>query len=134
MNVLTKARSPLLVGAGAIAVCAGLVLRDPNQPGSWGLCPVLWTTGYYCPGCGMLRATHAALTGDVGRIASYNPLWFVAVPALVALWVLSMRNAFSAEERRVTVPTWAYVAVAVVLTVFGVIRNLPGMEFLRPPV
>ena len=50
---------------GGVAVAlATLATVDPNQPGHYPTCPFLATTGFYCPGCGALRAVHDLLHGE----------------------------------------------------------------------
>ena len=48
-------------------------------------CPLLTLTGIPCPTCGITRATRLALHGDFGAATRMHPLWFVVVPACIAL-------------------------------------------------
>lgn len=51
-----------------------------------GTCPIRWFTGLSCPGCGMTRATLAALRLDLGAAVHYHPLfWFPPVALAVYL-------------------------------------------------
>ena len=93
-------------------------------------------TGLHCPGCGMTRATHAAIEGEWLAAFRFNPLGVFLLPlALVALipeaigWV------------RGTPPPWkmpigkrgAWILAWTVI-VYAVIRNLPfpPFEWLAP--
>lgn len=127
-----RMRAPVLVGVGGLALCVAIALHDPNEPGSWGACPFLAVTGHFCPGCGMLRAVHAILHGDVVGAAGFNPLLFVVAPVLTLLWAASTRRAWLGVPSRVAFPRWRLVAVGVLLGLFWVMRNLPGLEFLAP--
>ena len=54
--------------------------------------PDLALAGIYCPGCGMLRATHDLAHGDVMGALQRNPLAPLVLAALVAIyavWVVS---------------------------------------------
>src|SRR5690606_29933893 len=53
---------PLLVGVLGLAACVLLAVRDPNAPGSYGFCPSRALFGIDCPGCGLMRGTHALVT------------------------------------------------------------------------
>lgn len=126
-------RAPLLVGAGGAALAAALVLRDPHQHGSWGLCPFLLVTGVPCPACGGLRATHDLLTGHVGAALSSNA-YAVGTALLVAVAWASWLAAAARGRRpawlaRLTVagPVWALGLLA-----FGALRLLPALSVLRP--
>lgn len=73
----------------------------------------------------MTRAAHALLHGDVAAAFRFNPLGMALIPlGLVA---------FAAGMRRMG-PKTAWV-LALVVIMFGVLRNLPGQPFelLAPP-
>ncbi|MFC8500745.1 DUF2752 domain-containing protein [Pedococcus sp. NPDC057267] len=126
-------RAPLLVGAGGAALAAALVLRDPHQHGSWGLCPFLLLTGVPCPACGGLRATHDLLTGHLGAALSSNAYAVATAFLVVAAWASWL--AAAARGRRpawaarlpVAGPVWALGLLA-----FGALRLLPALSVLRP--
>lgn len=108
----------IVVIAGAVVFFAG-----PSSP--WlPKCLLHEMTGLHCPGCGMTRATHALLHGDVPGAFRFNPL----VMALLPLGALALAFRF-----RVGIKT-AWVLVLLVI-VFGVLRNLPSWPFvlLAPP-
>ena len=81
----------------AIVAGAGIwALRhlDPNAANSpFPPCSFLAVTGYYCIGCGLTRALHALVHGDVLTALSMNPLAMVmlAVAPLVLGWALGWR-------------------------------------------
>lgn len=113
-------------------MCVAINIHDPNQPGSWGTCPFLHLTGFACPGCGMLRATRALFDGDLATAASRNPLTFVVLPGLVVVWVMSVRSAWTGRTSQQGLPGWVFYLIFGVLLAFGVVRNIPGFEFLGP--
>jgi len=76
--------------ASSAAAAAGVwVLRrfDPSVAGSpLPGCLFYEFTGLYCPGCGMTRALHALVHGDLAQMMAMNPLLpllMIAVPLLV---------------------------------------------------
>lgn len=121
------------VGVAVLTGAAALVLavRDPNESGSYPLCPTRALTGLDCPGCGALRAVHALVTGDPVRAAGHNLLLVAALPLALFHYVLWARPsvADSRWARRVLhglgrpAVGWGVVATIVVFTV---VRNLSG--------
>ncbi len=124
---------PGAVTASLAAVTLYTVVRNPHQPGAFPACVFLAGSGYYCPGCGGLRAMHDLLNGDVVGALHMNALVVLGiVPALLAglaWWIAALAND---KVPRVRIPVWLAVSIPVLLGVFWVVRNLPGMEFLRP--
>ena len=123
-----QAGAVLLVVVGtAVAV----TLRDPHEPGSFGICPSLLLIGIHCPGCGTLRGMAALTSGDIAGTMGHNLL---LIPMLVALVAWALLQWFPKVEAKFRVqasrfrPTWVNVPVivGVVFLIFTVLRNLPG--------
>lgn len=126
----------LVALALAPIACVVLYLFDPAaKDDPYPNCPFLWLTGYYCPGCGTLRAYHQVLRGDPGTALGLNPLTVVALPALVyavaSAWLTGYRGRGLPMPRFHPNAGWA---VAGVLIVFGVIRNVPldALDWMHP--
>ena len=122
---------PVAVGLLAFLPLGFVAAVDPNQPGHYPTCPFLWLTGWYCPGCGSLRAVHALTHLDVGTALARNPLTVVFVGVLAVLWASWLNRSVTGRPRRVA-PAWTLWALLGVVCVFWVARNLPGMEWLAP--
>lgn len=123
-----------LLATGAVAAAGLTVLAtvDPNTPGHYPTCPFLALTGYWCPGCGALRAGHALVHLDVGTALARNPLAVVAAVWLVAWYVVSWWRLLARRPRRSMVhPVWLYTLLGVVC-VYWVARNVPGWTWLSP--
>ena len=121
---------------GGLIVLRALTLPR-NSPGLPDLCPLHRTTGLWCPLCGGTRATRELMHGDLGAAMGYNPFALVlevVVMVLVARWLL----AWLRGRRRPLVTGREGILLGVALTVFAVVRNLPGMwvyfgPLLGPP-
>lgn len=133
------ARGPVRSAAGPLAAAAVvggatlvLALRSPHVSGSYGVCPSVALFGIWCPACGGLRAVHDLAHADLAGAWAHNELFVLTVPVMVAAWVrwLGLRRGW---WRAAPIPAWtAWVALAA-LVAYGVLRNLPGFEFLAPP-
>ncbi|ROS74391.1 DUF2752 domain-containing protein [Cellulomonas sp. PhB143] len=124
------ALGPLAVGAAAASALAYVAVVDPNRPGHYLVCPVLALTGWSCPACGGLRATHDLTRLDLAAAWSANPLWVMLAPVLVAAWAAWLVRALRGQPRPpgaragTRVPARALVVLGVVVA-FGVLRNVP---------
>lgn len=111
--------------AGAAAV---LYTFDPARYVLTPPCAFRTVTGWACPGCGLTRAAHALLHGDVARAFSLNPWAFFSGPAL-ALFFATPRIAPPATSRRVrAVLAWTGLALTLA---FWVWRNTSDYPFAR---
>jgi hypothetical protein len=113
------------VGAGAVAL---LATRNPNVPGSYGVCPFKALTGWDCPFCGGLRGTYSLLHGDVLTALDHNLLLplYLAIGVAVAVSVVWRGGTLAAG--RLTARHWW--VLAGVIVAFGVVRNLPMFPYL----
>ena len=75
-------RSLILVIAITLLLVFGFIYYalDPSTSGAFPQCFFLSLTGYKCPGCGIQRAIHALLHGDVAGAFRYNAFLMVAIP------------------------------------------------------
>jgi hypothetical protein len=124
--------APVATIAGLAAATIALHVRDPHSSGSWGYCPIS-LLGFYCPGCGGLRAVNDLTQGDLMGAVSSNAHLILAMPVAVfvlARWTL---DAWRGRQRgRTALSSWPVLSVGIALTtVFAVARNLPG-SWLAP--
>ena len=138
MTLTTAARyrpvaAPLAVLAAGAAAVAVVGAVDPEQPGHYPTCPFLSVTGWWCPGCGSLRALHALVHGDVGTAIDRNVLTVLAVPALLVAWGAWLRRSATGRPRaRWAAPPAALGALLGTIVAFWVLRNLPAGSWLAP--
>ena len=120
--------SPLAIGGVVAAATLALRLRDPHVSGAWGGCPTKLLTDLDCPLCGSLRAVNDLTHLDVGAALSSNLVLVLALPVILFFWGRRLVACWRGGEamRPLAIPSWVWVAGLVVLTVFTVVRNLPG--------
>jgi hypothetical protein len=119
---------PLLACAGIAMVV--LYRVDPSQSSRYPKCAFHWLTGLHCPGCGATRAVHALLHGRVLEALRFNALLIVGVPCLGLFAWWQHRHGIGVAKI-----IWMAWALALVIVVFGVARNIPRypFELLAPP-
>jgi hypothetical protein len=123
---------PILVAVMAVAAVGYIAEVNPDVPGHYPTCPFYALTGYYCPGCGTLRAIHALVHGHPGQAAGYNVLSLAMLPVLGYFWVAWLNRSLRRQPRRTLAhPAWIW-AFAAVTVAFWVVRNLPFGHFLAP--
>lgn len=132
------ARRWALPVAVTTALAAGTVytaVRDPHQPGFFPSCIFYEASGFYCPGCGGLRAVHDLTNGDLVGALHMNPVVVLGVlPALtfaLAWWIAAVA---SDKVPRPRIPTWLAITIPAFLGVFWVVRNLPGLAPYLSPI
>lgn len=125
--------APAGVVAGVVAVGTAYVWAvDPNEPGNYPLCPTLALGGFYCPGCGMLRATHDLAHLDLEGAMARNPLALPLYVGLVVLFALWVRASWRGERLRWDPPAWMPAVLGVSFVALTVARNIPGWTWLSP--
>ncbi len=125
--------APGLTISGLALATLALHFRDPHQDGSWGLCPSA-AMGFYCPGCGGLRAVNELTNGDVGAALSSNILVTLMIPVAVLLLGIWATDRWHGRSRHLS---WhrlrpAVIGFVVVAVVFTVLRNTATGAWLAP--
>lgn len=109
-----------------------MATADPAEGGVFLPCPFRTLTGLWCPGCGLTRATHHVLRGDVAQALRFNVLVGLVLAAIVAAWLSWLAAAAGRPSRRAhRVPAIAQVGAGAILVGFAIVRNLPGISGLR---
>jgi hypothetical protein len=132
MSHVVRPMHGLWLAGIAMAVLAGTWMLwsfDPNAAGNPFLpCMFRAITGYYCIGCGLTRALHALVHGDVLRAFSMNPLAMLVIPLLP----LMIAHGQGWQPRRLA-PLMRWVMEPklwlVLLPAYWIARNLPWFPF-----
>lgn len=122
-------RAALAGAAGLAGAGAGLV-GVKLLTGVGVACPFRALTGLLCPLCGSTAMGVALVRGDLASAWGHNPLvltGFLALAVSSLVWIIEILGGPAVRP-----PSWmrpvtqrrAYLAGGVVLTLFGVLRNL----------
>jgi hypothetical protein len=122
--------APLAIGCCLGAAAVYTAVDDPSDGGPYLPCPFRTLTGWWCPVCGSTRATHHLLRGELVTALRYQMFVPILLAAIVAAWSAWMLTSVGRPTRFRLAPR-QQATVLVVLTVFGVVRNLPGVAWLR---
>ena len=124
---------PALVAGGLGLATAALHLRDPHQQGTWGFCPSA-ALGFWCPGCGGLRAVNDLSNLRVLDAASSNLLFVASLPLIA--WIFYRWTSgrwtgrtWDPSERAMTATA---VGLIVAMVVFTILRNTAAGSWLAP--
>jgi hypothetical protein len=130
---LVRVRGPLLTAGGVAATTLALRLRDPHVSHSWGVCPLYFATGIYCPGCGSLRAVNDLTRGHLAAAASSNLLLIALIPVLGLLYARWTVVTWQGHDAHLVprVPRALTYGLLALVAVFVIARNLPG-SWLAP--
>lgn len=125
-------RRMMVVGMMLPIAAALILLRiyDPATSTLFPPCPVYFLTGWYCPGCGSLRAMHQLLHGQVRVAWAMNPLSVPLFPFLAyGLAAEAMLYARGRKLPLLVLPGAWIRALCAAILLFGIARNLPFHPF-----
>ena len=120
--------APAVAGVALVVGGCCVAAIDPAADGSpFPACAFHSMTGLWCPGCGLTRATHHLLRGDVAGAMSYNVLLVLALGAVAIGWLAWASQAWRGRRLSLLdrITPRVNVALATVVIAFGVVRNVP---------
>ena len=122
----------LVLALTAMGVGALVYSFNPSVHHFYPVCEFHRLTGLNCPGCGGTRALYALLHGDLPTALRDNALAVVGLAGtgLRAGWFAL--NRLRGRHNGDFFPAYWLLPLLIVLAVFGVLRNLPGFNFLSP--
>lgn len=125
---------PVTSLAGLALTGLALRLRDPHEPGSWGVCPSYALFGVYCPGCGGLRSVNDLTHLDLGAAVSSNLLFVAFLPLIGWVFARTLLAAWRGESYlpRALETSRFYVVLTALMVLFMIVRNLPQGGWLAP--
>lgn len=119
----------LFFSVTATAFVCFLYLFDPVDSLFYPPCPFHAITGFYCPGCGSLRAIHELLHTRFLSAFKLNPLFILSIPLLTHLifrLYFSRSEKYSSNLDIPAFPIWLYLTIVIL---FWIIRNIPAYPF-----
>jgi hypothetical protein len=126
-------RKQHLFAAALLSGLAGLLILwiyDPATSGIFPPCPLRYLTGFYCPGCGSLRAIHQLLLGNFREAWALNPLTVLFLPfVMYGLASEASRLLRGRALPHIFLPAVWIRALCAVVVIFGIARNLPFHPF-----
>lgn len=113
----------LLIGVAGIILYASF---NPETSALFPSCPFYKLTGYQCPGCGMQRALHEILQGNLESAFLYNPLAFILFPYIIMglYFVLAKESVRRNKIKNMLYGKTAAIIVICGVILFWVLRNL----------
>lgn len=124
-KIIKNLQNPILFLSVTLMSLVAIRVRDPHIPGSFPECPSLAITGFYCAGCGSMRAMRDLTEGKIVEAASHNILLpFAAV--WLTWWFVSYTG--SKLGKHIKQPPNGYkftVGLLAVIIVFMLLRNIP---------
>jgi hypothetical protein len=124
--------APVACGCCLVAGATYVATNDPSDGGMFLPCPFRTLTGWWCPGCGLTRATHHLFRGDIMQALRFNLFAVLILAALSAAWLAWALQAVGRPVRwAARIPVWVQVAAGVALLSFAIVRNVPGIDGLR---
>lgn len=126
INTLKVATFTGVVIVGAIILYCFNPANSQLYPPS----PFRALTGFYCPGCGSLRALHQLLHGHFLSALSLNPLMVLALPYLIYSFFSYTSPVILGEKipQVYIKSSWIWLLLKIVLA-YWVLRNIPFPPF-----
>ncbi len=87
-------------------------------------------TGLYCPGCGITRLLFSLLELNFFQAFCSNPLVFILLILIILYLILKL--ILKRFNINLTIPNYIYYFLLIIVILFGILRNIPGFEFLTP--
>lgn len=94
-------------------------------------CPFRYLTGYYCPGCGSLRAMHQLLHGHLLIALDLNPFMVLSLPFVIYLLVSQLHISIGGRLlfKRVLFRKPFYISLLTAIFFYWILRNIPIYPF-----
>ncbi|MHB1108480.1 MAG: DUF2752 domain-containing protein [Lutibacter sp.] len=115
---------------GVLSLALFYFFINPNEASFFPECPLYYTTGIYCPGCGSQRATHQLLNFNILGVLQQNVLYLISLFILGYHFIVTGINSIFKKKiyNYVYHPKTPLVILAIIV-VFWVLRNIPYYPF-----
>lgn len=113
-----------------IALICVYVFINPSKVDFLPKCPLYFTTGLYCPGCGSQRATHQLLNFNLLGVLNQNILYVLGILLFMYNGLIIILNKYFNKS----IYNYMYhpktpIIILVLVIAFWVLRNLPYYPF-----
>lgn len=125
-----KVMSAATLAGVTLAGASALYFFNPWEVHLFPGCPFLAITGFYCPGCGGIRAAHQLLHGDLISALQLNI--FVVALAVYLIWrglTLVVARIKGRKWSGLSISAGWQRAVLGALLIYTIVRNIPLYPF-----
>lgn len=113
-----------------IAIALVYVFINPSEVDFLPKCPLYFTTGLYCPGCGSQRATHQLLNFNFFGVLQQNLLYVIGLIIITYHYsIVGMNHFFNKNYYNYTNHPKTPMIVLIIVILFWVFRNIPSYPF-----
>jgi len=104
---------------------------DPSQSNFFIPCPIKYTTGYECPGCGSQRAIHELLNFNFYSAFRLNPFMILSLPLIIyglgiTIWNWIFKTHYRIRLFYSNLFIYLYFGAAIL---YWILRNIPYYPF-----
>ncbi len=93
-------------------------------------CPMKYYTGYFCPGCGSLRAIQKVVHFDLLGAMSENFFAVMFFPLLIFYIATNIKYVLTGTDMNIIrLPYYVTIGIAVFFILFWILRNVPFYPF-----
>lgn len=85
----------------------------------------------YCPGCGTTRMFKSLLDLNIYQAFRYNPVMFILFIIFIIYFIVNSIRYFM-DMKLIKIHMKVIVIFIIILVIYWILRNIPGLEFLRP--
>lgn len=129
-RLLVRLALVLLAALGLVAGLFVLTYVPPTAASFYPKCVSYQLTGIHCPGCGLTRAAHSLLNGQIEQAFAYNPLLVLLAPYLLVAFIRWLWFwLWGTEAQRSLFPARYAWVFGVVFVLYWIFRNIPVYPF-----
>lgn len=115
---------------GGLSLVLFYFFINPNEVTYLPECPLYFSTGIYCPGCGSQRATHQLLNFNIFGVLQQNVLYFISLFVLgYHLIVKGINTYFKKYMYNYMYHPKTPLVILAIIVVFWILRNIPYYPF-----
>lgn len=94
-------------------------------------CPSRHFFHFYCAGCGVTRMLKTLIKGDFIKAFNYNQVFFILF-FITIIYFIYISIKYIKDAKIIYPSSKVLIFLAIILSVYMVLRNIPYFDFLRP--